>query len=99
MQYTKLHSYIYFSPSFYFNFYSKKTILLLFSSTALKKHFSNPSYIPYAYKIRKKFETSPISGKRDYNILKKELNNFYKFNENNELEMVDLKEKTKIKIK
>lgn len=76
-----------------------KESAIIYINEKLKKHFSNPSYIPYAYKIRKKFETSPISGKRDYNILKKELNNFYKFNENNELEMVDLKEKTKIKIK
>ena len=72
-------------------------LAIIYINEKLKKHFTNPSYIPYAYKIRKKFETSPISGKRDYNILKYELNDFYKFNENDVLEIVNLKEKTKTK--
>ena len=74
-------------------------LAIIYINEKLKEHFANPSYIPYAYKIRKKFGTSPISGKRDYSILKFELNDFYKFNENNELEIVDLKQKTKIKEK
>lgn len=70
---------------------------IIYINEKLKKHFSNSSYIPYAYKIRKKFATSPISGKRDYNILKFELEDFYRINENNELEKINLDQKTKIK--
>jgi long-chain acyl-CoA synthetase len=62
----------------------------------LKETFSDSSYIPYAYKIREKFETSALSGKRDYNSLKFELNDFYRFNDKNELEMTNLKSKTKV---
>ena len=70
---------------------------IIYINEKLKKHFHNDCYIPYAYKIRKKFETSPISGKRDYNILKYELDNFYKINENNEVEIINLKQQTKTK--
>ena len=72
---------------------------IIYINKKLHQHFSDPNYIPYAYKIRKKFETSPLSGKRDYNILKFELTDFYKINKNNEIEIVDLKSKTKKKIK
>lgn len=72
---------------------------IIYINKKLQQHFSDPNYIPYAYKIRKKFETSPLSGKRDYNILKFELTDFYKINKNNEIEIVDLKSKTKKKIK
>lgn len=34
--------------------------------------FTNPEAIPFAYKLRDKFPTSPISGKRDYETLKYE---------------------------
>lgn len=70
---------------------------VIYINEKLKESFSDSNYIPYAYKIRKKFATSPISGKRDYKILESELDNFYKVNENNELEIVDLKAKTKVK--
>lgn len=72
---------------------------IIYINKKLQQHFSDPNYIPYAYKIRKKFETSPLSGKRDYNILKFELTDFYKINENNEIKIVDLKSNTKKKIK
>ena len=70
---------------------------VIYINEKLKEAFSDSNYIPYAYKIRKKFETSPISGKRDYKILESELDEFYKINENNELEIVNLKQKTMIK--
>jgi long-subunit acyl-CoA synthetase (AMP-forming) len=41
--------------------------------------FTNPESIPYAYKLRDKFPTSPISGKRDYIILKYETEDYLKF--------------------
>lgn len=41
--------------------------------------FTNPESIPYAYKLRDKFPTSPISGKRDYVILKYETEDYLKF--------------------
>ena len=70
---------------------------VIYINKKLKENFSDSNYIPYAYKIRKKFATSPISGKRDYKILETELESFYKVNENNEIEIIDLKPKTKVK--
>lgn len=70
---------------------------VIYINEKLKESFNDKNYIPYAYKIRKKFETSPISGKRDYKILEYELDDFYKIDENNELETVNLKPKTKVK--
>ena len=40
------------------------------------EEFTNPEAIPYAYKLRDKFPTSPISGKRDYETLKYETENY-----------------------
>lgn len=60
----------------------------------LKEKFGNTSSLPYAYKVRETFSTSPISGKRDYNILKNETEGFYRINENDGLELIDLKDKT-----
>lgn len=70
---------------------------VIYIDKKLKEEFNDLNYVPYAYKIREKFETSPISGKRDYKILETELENFYKVDENNEIKIIDLKEKTKIK--
>lgn len=56
----------------------------------LKEKFDDLSYLPYAYKIRKSFATSPISGKRDYKTLESETQDFYIINENNEPEKKDL---------
>ena len=39
----------------------------------------NTEAIPFAYKIRDKFPTSPISGKRDYETLKYEVDGYLKF--------------------
>lgn len=50
--------------------------------------YNNTSYMPYAYKVRKAFSTSPISGKRDYSILQFETDDFYKFNSNGDLEPI-----------
>ena len=52
-------------------------IIRLIDAT-LKTNLDNPNAVPYAYKIRDSFETSPISGKRDYNILKYETDGFLK---------------------
>lgn len=56
----------------------------------LKKDATNPNAIPYAYKIRNSFETSPISGKRDYAILRFETDGYLRFNEQGVLEPIEI---------
>ena len=56
----------------------------------LKAVSKNPSEIPYAYKIRDSFATSPISGKRDYEILKFETDGFLMLNEFGNFEPVTI---------
>ena len=56
----------------------------------LKNDAKNPNEIPYAYKIRDSFSTSPISGKRDYAILKYETEGYLKFNKQGVLEQIDI---------
>lgn len=51
----------------------------------LKSKLDNPNAIPYAYKIRDSFATSPISGKRDYASLKYETDGYQKFDEDGNL--------------
>lgn len=46
------------------------------------EEFSNLEAIPYAYKLRNNFPTSPISGKRDYETLKYETDGYLKFTKN-----------------
>ena len=64
-------------------------VLRVVDST-LKKGSQNKNSIPYAYKIRDSFETSPISGKRDYAILKYETEGYLKFNEHGIIEPVEI---------
>lgn len=64
-------------------------ILKLIDMT-LKESFDNPNYIPYAYKVRDSFSTSPISGKRDYAILQYETDNYLKINELGEFELIEI---------
>lgn len=45
----------------------------------------NPAAIPFAYKVREKFPTSPISGKRDYETLKYEVDGYLKFDDSNKI--------------
>ena len=40
------------------------------------KSFLNFNMVPYAYKLRDNFPTSPISGKRDFETLKYETDNY-----------------------
>ncbi len=61
--------------------------------SSLRKDCDNKNAIPYAYKLRDAFDTSPISGKRDYAILKCETDGYIKFNENGELELVEITSK------
>ena len=56
----------------------------------IKKSFDNPNAIPYAYKIRESFDTSPISGKRDYVNLAYETEGFLKLDDNNNLYPINL---------
>lgn len=56
----------------------------------LKANIKNPHAIPYAYKIRDSFSTSPISGKRDYAILRYETDGYLKFNDEGNLEQIDI---------
>lgn len=51
----------------------------------LRKDSKNANEIPYAYKVRDSFSTSPISGKRDYEILKFETDGYLKFDEDGNL--------------
>lgn len=58
-------------------------VLLLIDKQLKLEHKNNPSIVvPYAYKLREKFPTSPISGKRDYETLKYETTDYLKLNEN-----------------
>ena len=43
----------------------------------IRDYTSTASAIPYAYKIRESFATSPISGKRNYEILQYETDGYY----------------------
>lgn len=52
-----------------------KEILFIINVECMKE-FSNPEAIPFAYKLRDKFPTSPISGKRDYETLKYETEDY-----------------------
>lgn len=56
----------------------------------LKSSFKNPHAIPYAYKIRQSFSTSPISGKRDYAILQYDTEGFLKVNEEGTINSCDI---------
>ena len=58
--------------------------------TTLKKDATNPNAIPYAYKIRDSFSTSPISGKRDYVTLRFETDGYLRFNEQGNLEPIEI---------
>ena len=59
-------------------------IIKLIDAT-LKVNIKNSNAIPYAYKLRDSFATSPISGKRDYAILKYETDDFLKVDENGDI--------------
>ena len=56
---------------------------------SLRKNVTK-NQIPYAYKIRESFATSPISGKRDYAILKYETNDYLMLNEFGNFEAVNI---------
>lgn len=68
---------------------SIKEIIKLIDYT-LRKKSTNPNSIPYAYKVRTSFSTSPISGKRDYEILKYETEGYLRINDNNEIEKIKI---------
>ena len=72
-------------------------LALQYVNDALKLKYNNTSYMPYAYKVRNKFSTSPISGKRDYAILQYETDGFYRVDENNTLQSVSLNKEEKVK--
>lgn len=55
-------------------------VLSLINSECIKE-FTNPEAIPFAYKLRDGFPTSPISGKRDYETLKYETEEYWKITE------------------
>lgn len=69
--------------------YAKKDVIKLIDAT-LKSKITNPNAIPYAYKLRESFATSPISGKRDYESLKYETDGYLKFDETGELTLVEI---------
>ena len=56
----------------------------------LRKDCKNENEIPYAYKVRDSFATSPISGKRDYAILKYETDGYLKFDEDGNLVPIEI---------
>lgn len=65
----------------------------------LRIKYKNTSYMPYAYKIRESFATSPLSGKRDYAILSFETDGFYRIDEQKGIEPFSFKKDEKIKKK
>ena len=68
--------------------YPEKVVKLV--DLTLKKNNLNINSYPYAYKIRDSFMTSPISGKRDYEILKFETDGYLKFDDNNNLISINI---------
>ena len=72
-------------------------LALQYVNDALKLKYNNTCYMPYAYKVRNKFSTSPISGKRNYAILQYETDGFYRVDENNTLQSVSLNKEEKVK--
>lgn len=56
----------------------------------LRNKLKNINAIPYAYKIRNSFDTSPISGKRDYESLKKETEGYIRINDLGQIEYIDI---------
>ncbi len=66
---------------------------------SLKLKYNGTSYMPYAYKIRDSFATSPLSGKRDYAVLPSETDGFYRIDERNGLEPISFKKEEKVKKK
>ena len=56
----------------------------------LRATLDNENAIPYAYKIRESFSTSPISGKRDYAILQYETDGFLKVKGDGEIASIDI---------
>ena len=50
--------------------------------------------MPYAYKVRKAFSTSPLSGKRDYAILQYEKDGFYMFDDRGRIVPTNLDDKS-----
>lgn len=56
----------------------------------IKSKVNNESEIPFAYKIRDKFNTSPISGKRDYESLQFETDNYIRVLEDGSLEVIPI---------
>jgi hypothetical protein len=61
-----------------------------------RKEFSNPEAIPYAYKLRDSFPTSPISGKRDYETLKYETEGYLQIREGTITSLSVVSEESKI---
>lgn len=62
-----------------------------------RAYFANPSAIPYAYKPRESFATSPISGKRDYAVLSFEKEGYLRIKENGEIERIRIESKESAK--
>ena len=56
----------------------------------LQERFANPNAIPYAYKARESFATSPISGKRDYAVLSLEKGGYLRILENGRIEPITI---------
>ncbi len=73
----------------------EKAEILTNINNILTNKFDNPNYIPYAYKVRDKFSTSPLSGKRDYGILQYEDDGYYQFNSHGTIEEISLKDSIK----
>ena len=60
---------------------NKEESVLKTIDLTLKSSLDNGNAIPYAYKVRDSFTTSPISGKRDYAILAYETEGYVRFDE------------------
>ena len=57
---------------------------------SLKSTLENGNAVPYAYKIRDSFATSPISGKRDYAVLAYETDGYIQFDEKENIKSIEI---------
>ncbi len=58
--------------------------------SCMRKDSNNSNSIPFAYKIRDSFDTSPISGKRDYAILQYETDGYFKVDSQGNVEPIEI---------
>lgn len=72
------------------NTYDDYSQILSDINKLLQDKFGSEKYIPFAYKIRSSFDTSPISGKRETANLPYETDDYYKLNSSGDFDRISL---------